>query len=267
MKKFTEAEKELIWNRHKVWVQVKHIAREMGRLSRSLRKLICTPGGIRPRPRVRSELRLSCDEREEIPLGLSGGCRSGRLPRVLPMPLTMSREVNAKGGRRGYRALKADDAASGRARRPQVAKIASCPRLRAKVLVAKCHPRRSRAGWLGPIRTTRGLAPLPWTRCTPLIFSRIRPDSHSRGASGSAGGSRSSRCRRRPRCEAASSWASSDVPKSSSVLAAARAQTLGRAPPMRPDAAHEPCPARPDRARPVLAGSTGPPTPIDASAS
>ena len=115
MKKFTEAEKELIWNRHKVWVQVKHIAREMGRLSRSLRKLICTPGGIRPRPRVRSELRLSCDEREEIPLGLSGGCRSGRLPRVLPMPLTMSREVNAKGGRRGYRALKADDAASGRA--------------------------------------------------------------------------------------------------------------------------------------------------------
>ena len=63
MQKFTEAEKELIWDRHQAGVPVKRIAREMGRLNCSLRKLISTSGGIRPRPRVRSDLRLSFDER------------------------------------------------------------------------------------------------------------------------------------------------------------------------------------------------------------
>ena len=32
MKKFTEAAKGLIWDRHQVWVQVKRITREMGGL-------------------------------------------------------------------------------------------------------------------------------------------------------------------------------------------------------------------------------------------
>ena len=48
MKRFTEAEKELIWDRHQAGVPVKRIAREMGRLNCSLRKLVSTSGGIRP---------------------------------------------------------------------------------------------------------------------------------------------------------------------------------------------------------------------------
>jgi hypothetical protein len=50
-------------------VPVKRIAREMGRLNCSLRKLISTSGGIRPRPRIRCALHLSFDEREEISRG------------------------------------------------------------------------------------------------------------------------------------------------------------------------------------------------------
>ena len=58
--------------------------------------------------------------------------------------------MNHNGGRRGYRALKADDAAYRRARRPKVAKIAACPRLRAKVeekLAKKWSPEEI-SGWL-----------------------------------------------------------------------------------------------------------------------
>jgi IS30 family transposase len=48
-------------------------------------------------------------------------------------PSTICREVNANGGRRAYRALKADRAAGHRARRPKVAKLAACGRLRTVV--------------------------------------------------------------------------------------------------------------------------------------
>jgi hypothetical protein len=40
VQRFTEAEKELIWDRHRAGVPVKRISREMGRLNCSLRKLI-----------------------------------------------------------------------------------------------------------------------------------------------------------------------------------------------------------------------------------
>ena len=45
-------------------------------------------------------------------------------------PSTVCREVNTNGGRVGYRALQADRSARRRARRPKVAKLAGCPRLR-----------------------------------------------------------------------------------------------------------------------------------------
>jgi IS30 family transposase len=45
-------------------------------------------------------------------------------------PSTVCREVNANGGRRAYRALRADRAAQRRALRPKAAKLARCRRLR-----------------------------------------------------------------------------------------------------------------------------------------
>ena len=58
--------------------------------------------------------------------------------------------MNANGGRRGYRAIKAERAARRRARRPKVCKIASSRRLRAKVeakLADKWSPEEI-SGWL-----------------------------------------------------------------------------------------------------------------------
>ena len=101
MKKFTEAEKELIWDRHQAGVPVKRIAREMGRLNCSLRKLVSTSGGIRPRPRVRSELHLSFDEREEISRGLAAGLSLRAIAWSMGRsPSTVCREVNHNGGPR-----------------------------------------------------------------------------------------------------------------------------------------------------------------------
>ena len=65
MRRFTDEEKERIWDMHQAGVPVKRIARTMGRQNVSLRKLISGSGGIRPRARVVSERHLALAEREE----------------------------------------------------------------------------------------------------------------------------------------------------------------------------------------------------------
>ena len=87
----------------------------------------------KPEPN-RSRLRLSLAEREEISRGIVAGdslraiaCRLSR------SPSTVSREVTRNGGRRGYRACRADRAALRKMRRPKVAKLVRCGRLRAVV--------------------------------------------------------------------------------------------------------------------------------------
>ena len=83
---------------------------------------------------IRSPLRLSTAEREEISRGLAAGeslrVIAGRLARA---PSTVSREVARNGGRPIYRACRADRAAVRNMRRPKVAKLAQCPRLREAV--------------------------------------------------------------------------------------------------------------------------------------
>jgi IS30 family transposase len=149
--RFTDEDKERIWDMHQAGVPVKRIARIMGRQNVSLRVLISQSGGIRPRGRVVNERHLRLAEREEISRGLAAGVSFRAIAEGLGRaPSTICREVNANGGRRRYRALVADAAARTRARRPKVAKLACCRRLRAKVeakLACRCrksHPPRSR---------------------------------------------------------------------------------------------------------------------------
>jgi IS30 family transposase len=151
MRRFTDEEKVQIWDWHQDGVPVKRIARRLGRNNASLRKLVGETGGVRPRVRVISERHLSLVEREEISRGLAAGLSlrliSERLGRA---PSTISREVNANGGRQRYRALPAERAARRRAKRPKAAKLARCKRLRAKVeakLAEKWSPEEI-SGWL-----------------------------------------------------------------------------------------------------------------------
>jgi IS30 family transposase len=111
------------------------VAREVARSARSVQRVIRDAGGVARRLEWDpSPARLSAAERETTRAGLDAGdsyrAIATRLGRA---PSTISREVNANGGRADYQGWRAHRRASDLARRPKVAKLAGCPRLRAQV--------------------------------------------------------------------------------------------------------------------------------------
>jgi len=110
------------------------VAAATGRTTRTVRNVLVRSGGLPPRPVVRSPLRLSSAEREEISRGLGAGESLRHIAvRLGRSASTVSREVAANGGRRRYRAWLAEASAERRARRPRVAKLARNRRLRREV--------------------------------------------------------------------------------------------------------------------------------------
>ena len=151
MRRFSEAEKQTIWDMREAGVPVKRIARHLGRQNVSLRSFIADAGGKRPTPRERSDLRLSLVERVEISRGLAAGHSLRAIATTIcRAPATVCREVKANGGRSKYGAHLADRAACRRALRPKRAKLAACRRLRRVVerkLEARWSPQQISA-WL-----------------------------------------------------------------------------------------------------------------------
>ena len=122
------------------------VAAAVGCSAKTVQRLLARSGGVPPRTRPRSRLRLSLAEREEISRGMQDGasCRAiaARLGRS---PSTVAREVSANGGRQRYRAWRADEAAVRRARRPKVPRLLRFPRLRTAVerlLAARWSPQQ-----------------------------------------------------------------------------------------------------------------------------
>jgi IS30 family transposase len=109
-------------------------AEAVGCSTKTVQRILVRSGGLRPRRKARSTLRLTQCEREEISRGLKGGdsCRkiAKRLGRA---PSTISREVAANGSRGRYRAWRAERRAMKKARRPKRSKLASNSRLRSIV--------------------------------------------------------------------------------------------------------------------------------------
>jgi IS30 family transposase len=149
--RLTAAEKarlaELVAARTPFW----KICEEIGRSRWTTRRNINYLRRVPPAPPKRSPLRLSLAEREEISRGIAAGESLRSIARRLGRaPSTVSREVASHGGPRRYRAGDAERRALRRMRRPKVAKLAQCPRLRA-VVEAKLEPRWSPqqiSGWL-----------------------------------------------------------------------------------------------------------------------
>ena len=109
-------------------------AAAIGCSTKSIQRLFVHTGGLAPRRRGRSPLRLSLGEREEISRGLEAGASSRAIARRLSRaPSTITRDVAANGGRTGYRAWQAERRAEAHARRPKLAKLARCARLRTAV--------------------------------------------------------------------------------------------------------------------------------------
>lgn len=111
------------------------VAREVTRSASIVQRVIREAGGVARRldwdP---SPARLCAADREEIRSGLDAGESFAVIARRLGrVTSTVSREVAANGGREGYAGWRAHRRASDQARRPKVAKLAGCLRLRAQV--------------------------------------------------------------------------------------------------------------------------------------
>jgi Transposase and inactivated derivatives, IS30 family len=98
--------------------------------TRSIQRFLASTGGLKRRLKVRSPLRLSLAEREELSRGLVAGDSLRAIAmRLRRAPSTISRDVAWSGSRSGYRAWRADRDAVERGRRPKPAKLALDARL------------------------------------------------------------------------------------------------------------------------------------------
>ena len=148
---YTEKQKAFMWERWKQGDTMHDIAALFNRSHTTVQGIFSRVGGIRPSLRKRSSLFLTQSEREDISRGLAVGL-SFRLiaKRLNRSPSTISREVNRNGGRRIYRASRADKMAWERALRPKTCKLAvSCSLIRilSKKLKLFWSPQQI-AGWL-----------------------------------------------------------------------------------------------------------------------
>ncbi len=125
---YTETDKALMWDRWRKGESLGSIARHFDRHHSAISGVLARTGGIRPPTRRRSRLALTLAEREEI----SRGVIAGHSARSIAVSLgrsrsTVSREINRNGGRRGYRANKADQVAWDRTHRPKTCKLVENP--------------------------------------------------------------------------------------------------------------------------------------------
>jgi len=148
---YTDADKSLMWDRWEKGESLNSIARHFGRSHSSIQGILSRTGGIRPAPRRRSCLALTLSEREEISRGIVAGHSMRSIASSLGRaPSTVSRELRRNGGRRRYRATKAEQAAWDRAHRLKTCKLANnraLARIVAKKLKLHWAPRQI-AGWL-----------------------------------------------------------------------------------------------------------------------
>jgi len=148
---YTETDKALMWDHWQKGDSMHVITRLFDRGHSSVQRILSAAGGIRPRQRSRSRLALTLSEREEISRGIVAGQSFRSMAASLGRaPSTISREIRRNGGRRRYRANKADQAAWDRAHRRKICKLAgnrALAQLVANKLTQRWSPQQI-AGWL-----------------------------------------------------------------------------------------------------------------------
>ena len=133
-RRLSEVDQAEIWRRARAGEPLVEVAGALDMTRRGVYVVLARSGGLPPRARRRSTRHLSALEREEVSRGVlvgqSARAIAGRLRRA---PSTISRELLRNGGRRAYRAVRADHRALDQAQRPKLAKLVRHPRLRAEV--------------------------------------------------------------------------------------------------------------------------------------
>jgi IS30 family transposase len=145
------AGKKELWERWRAGESISDISRTLQKPAGSIHGMLEATGGISPPERRRRNCVLTPTEREEISRGLATGeslrAIAARLGRCAS---TVCREVNRNGGRRRYRAQKADEKAWEKASRPKRCLLAMNECLRdvvASKLREDCSPQQI-SGWL-----------------------------------------------------------------------------------------------------------------------
>jgi IS30 family transposase len=143
--------KKELWERWRAGESISDIARALHKPPGSIHRMLQATGGFSPPELHRRRCALTPSEREEISQGLAAGeslrAIAARLGRCAS---TVCREVNRNGGRRTYRAQKADERAWERARRPKRCLLGTNHFLRdvvARKLQEDCSPEQI-SGWL-----------------------------------------------------------------------------------------------------------------------
>lgn len=144
-------QKRELWARWKDGQSLSDIGRALGKHAGSVFGVVLAKGGIAPPLRKRRDAALTQNEREEISRGIVAGVSFRRIAAQLGRsPSTISREVGRNGGRRHYRATKADEHAWQQALRPKPCLLAinrSLQILVTEKLAVKWSPQQV-AGWL-----------------------------------------------------------------------------------------------------------------------
>jgi Helix-turn-helix domain len=109
------AGKKELWERWRAGESISDIARALQKAPGSIHGMIEATGGISPSEQRRRRCALTPDEREEISRGLAANDSLRAIAVRLGRPAsTVCREVNRNGGRRNYRAQKAEERSWGR---------------------------------------------------------------------------------------------------------------------------------------------------------
>jgi transposase, IS30 family len=125
---------EFLWAARQAGVPVSRAAVELGLSPAAAREWVGQAGGLPPRWSAGTGLRLSPADRDEIAVGLAAGESMAAIGRRIGRAAsTVSREVARHGGRRRYRAGRAQFEAQVAARRPKPAKLSVNARLRGQV--------------------------------------------------------------------------------------------------------------------------------------
>ncbi|MGL5264948.1 MAG: transposase, partial [Plesiomonas shigelloides] len=148
---FTAKEKAFVFDLWKCGTGFSEIARILDSKPGTIFTILRDTGGIKPSERRRAVAHLTLSEREEIRAGLSARMSIRAIARSLNRsPSTISREVQRNRGRRGYKAVDANNRANRMAKRPKVCFLERNPQLRNLVqekLELKWSPEQI-SGWL-----------------------------------------------------------------------------------------------------------------------
>ena len=147
----SDEERSEIWDRWKRGETMNSIGRVFDRGHTSIFAVLAPTGGFRPPVRKRSRWALTLAEREEISRGLVAGLSMRAIAKALGRTgSTISREIARNGGKRPYRATKADTRAWDTALRPKPCKLSGSAFLRRTVsdkLKLNWSPQQI-SGWL-----------------------------------------------------------------------------------------------------------------------